>query len=177
MNVKTALSSKKDLVGWIAIAVVVAIIIALAVALGSDKAEEDATVPIDVELVDIDSVSSGEDRPYVAPVNINGSTFRLSSFNNKPVPQGQNYTLSFEGNMLSAKFCNSMIGDFLVSEGVIRASLASTKMFCGEPAGLMDMESAFGMVLATGGSFYVEGSTLTIRGSNGEKFAFDVFMD
>lgn len=110
-------------------------------------------------------------------VNLNGSTFRLASYNGAEIPAGQNYLLSFNDGRLGIKFCNSMGGDYSLSRGTIKGQLVSTMMFCSEPANVMTYESTFGKILGEGAKFTQSGSRLTIKGNAGETFVFNVFMD
>jgi len=50
--------------------------------------------------------------------------------------------------------------------------LASTQMFCEEPAGVMDQETAYLTVLGEAESFTVDGDSLQIRASNDRRILF-----
>lgn len=110
-------------------------------------------------------------------VNLDGTTFRLTSFNNDAIAQGTNYTLAFSGNSLSAKFCNGMGGEYKLAGGVLTANIVGTKMYCETPNNLMTMENTFGAILRDGANFSLEGSTLTLTGDGEEEMVFTVFMD
>ncbi|MBI5133943.1 MAG: META domain-containing protein [Candidatus Taylorbacteria bacterium] len=155
-----------------AAAAVVVILLIVLMSSSSGKPASKGERPVDEAIKEVDLVSVETWGPYVPPVEIDGVTFKLASYKNSPMAEGEDYTLSFSGASLSAKFCNQMSGTFVLLDGVIRSDLASTKMFCGAPAGLMSMEASFGSMLSAGASFYVEGDVLTIRGPEGEKFAF-----
>ncbi len=109
-------------------------------------------------------------------LNLEGTTFRLASFNGKEIPQGENYTLSFEGGSVSAKFCNNMGGDYALENGIFSGLIISTLMYCATPEGLMDMESAFSKIVMDGANLSLSGSTLTLAGGDTE-MVFTVFMD
>jgi uncharacterized lipoprotein YbaY len=109
-------------------------------------------------------------------VNLEGSTFRLASFNGKEIEQGRNYLLSFEDGSMSAKFCNNMGGNYNIQNGVLNATAFSTLMYCSEPADLMEMESAFSSMLNSGANFSLSNHVLTLTGE-GTEMVFTVFMD
>lgn len=110
-------------------------------------------------------------------VNLDGTTFRLSSFKGANVPVGQNYLLTFDGNRLKAKFCNGVSGEYKIEKNIIKGNLISTQMYCGEPANIMTIESTFGSIIGTGAAYVINGSTLTLMGTRGDVLVFDVFMD
>lgn len=115
--------------------------------------------------------------PTGPAVNLNGSTFRLTSFNGEEIPADQKYLLTLESGSIQAKFCNSMSGAYTIANDVITAKLMSTKMFCHEPSNLMDIENTFGRILNDGASMSLQGSTLVLKGMKGEELVFNVFMD
>jgi heat shock protein HslJ len=116
--------------------------------------------------------------PVTGNVNLNGSTFRLTSFNGVATPADSKYTLSFTGTNLSAKFCNGLGGTYTLANGTIKSdSLVGTLMYCDSPAGLMTTEQTFSSILGSGATLAQSGSNLTLTGSKGEKFVYTVFMD
>ncbi|HEY0907812.1 MAG TPA: META domain-containing protein [Candidatus Paceibacterota bacterium] len=110
------------------------------------------------------------------PVNLNGSTFRLASYNGTAIPTSEKYTVTFESGKVSAKFCNGMGGEYTLKNGNIKANLIGTLMYCAEPANVMAYESAFGSIMANG-TLAQSGSTLTLTGADGKQMVFNVFMD
>ena len=176
MNVKNLLNAKN-----ITVAVGVLVVLGLVIATYVRNSPDSEPYSINVNLNDAqasepEGVLTASSRPYVPPVDIDGATFRLVSFNHVDVSAGQSYTLSFDGSIMAAKFCNSMGGDFVLSNGVIAANLITTDMLCSDNR-LMETEKAFGSILSSGASFYVEGYTLMMRGSNGERFVFEILSD
>jgi heat shock protein HslJ len=137
----------------------------------------DAGIMVFVRKTPYTSPQTGTQGIAPGSVNLNGSTFRLFSFDGARIPQGTNYTLTFTDKTLGAKFCNGMGGDYTLKDGIIKAQLVGTLMFCSEPADLMNFETTFGRILNEGAGFILQGSTLTITGSKGEKMVFAVFMD
>ena len=86
----------------------------------------------------------------IADQGINERTFRLVSVDGKDFSSG-NYTISFKGGKIYAKFCNSMSGGYVLYKGVLTAKdMVSTMMACSKPAGLMEAEQTFSKMLATG---------------------------
>ncbi len=74
-------------------------------------------------------------------------TWTLSQFNNTSIANS-NYTLVFDRDRVSAKFCNSMSGSYSLSRNTIMAPMMmSTMMYCeGQP---MTLENAFQLNNAT----------------------------
>lgn len=108
--------------------------------------------------------------------SLNGSIFKLTSYNGTPVVAGSKYTLSFEGGSLNAKFCNSMGGTFVLDGSLIKATnLSSTMMYCSTPSNLMEIESAFGTMLNFGAMIYQSGNTLILSSSKGAVMVFAGF--
>lgn len=104
---------------------------------------------------------------------IAGNTYKLTSFNGTMIAVDQNYTTTFKDGKLNAKFCNSMGGDYSLKDGVIKANLVSTMMYCGTPSNLMTIESTFGKVTSEGGIITVDNTnTITLKGKSGEVFVF-----
>ena len=96
---------------------------------------------------------------------LDGSTFRLVSYNGSALPSDSKYTISFDSKSLvmSAKFCNSMSGSFLLDRNFIKVNnLASTLMYCATPTNLMEIESSFASMLGTGATIYRNGNQLII---------------
>lgn len=121
----------------------------------------------------VSGVSSTEN---TGAVNLEGSTFRLFSFNGKEVEQGRNHLLAFTDGSMSVKFCNNMSGNYNIQNGVLSSMMVSTLMYCSEPTDLMDMENAFSAMLSSGASFELSGSTITLKSADSE-MVFTVFMD
>lgn len=104
---------------------------------------------------------------FITVASLEGSIYRLKSYNGTAVPSDAKYTLSFDDSSLSAKFCNSMSGLFVLDGGKITASnLVSTKMFCTTPTGIMDMETQFGSSLNFGANIYQSGNDIVISSKN-----------
>ncbi len=104
---------------------------------------------------------------------ISGNTYRLASFNGTLVANDQNYTATFKDGKLSAKFCNTLGGDYSLKDGTIKAQLTSTMMYCSTPSNLMTIESTFGKVTSEGGTIKIDSTnTLTLTGKSGEIFVF-----
>ncbi len=114
--------------------------------------------------------------PVVGNVNLNGSTFRLVSYNGKTIPSTEKYLITFEDSRINAKFCNSMGGEYTLKDGAIKSVMIGTQMYCGSPADVMVYESAFGSIMADG-KLVQSGSDLTLTGADGKEMVFSVFMD
>ncbi len=116
----------------------------------------------------------GGEPPVPAPEFDLLGNYRLFSYNGKELGKDTDYTLAFFGGLLSARFCNTLAGEYSTAPGMIMApSLISTEMFCKDPEGLMDMEMAFGSMLARGSTASILLSSLTLSGQNGDVFVFE----
>lgn len=114
------------------------------------------------------------------PKDIVGEVFRLTNYNGTAIPLSSKYTLSFDGESLSAKFCNSMQGVYVLDKDKNHISvrnLSSTMMYCSEPAYVMEMESAFGSILGFGATMSQYGNSLMLTNSKGTTFIFTGFTN
>ena len=105
----------------------------------------------------------------IAPVHaedlvLDGSSFRLTSYNGTAVPASATYTLSFAEGKLSAKFCNGLGGAYILKGPTLTATqLMGTKMYCAQPANLMTMEDGFGKMLSEGAIVTHTETTITLK--------------
>lgn len=112
---------------------------------------------------------------FITVSNLEGSIYRLKSYNGSPVSNDSRYTLSFEKGSLNTKFCNNINGPFVLDGGKITANnLVSTKMFCTTPTGVMDMETKFISILNFGAGIYQSGNDIVIS-SKDAAFIFTGF--
>ena len=109
--------------------------------------------------------SSGEG--MIKPIDLEGKTFRIVSFDGTEVPEGSQYTLEFREGTVYAKICNSMFGGFILENGKIEGTLASTLKFCTEPLGIMDAEDTVNNLFNVGASASFVDGTLTLSGDSG----------
>lgn len=73
-----------------------------------------------------------------------------------------------DGQVTGSAGCNNYFGPFTVTgERIAIGPLGSTKMMCGEPAGVMEQEDAYLEALASSGTYLIEGSTLTLKDGEG----------
>lgn len=107
-----------------------------------------------------------------------GTTFRLMSYGGEAIPQGRNYTLSFEEGRISAQFCNRLAGSYVLAESILSApQMVTTEMYCEGPGNPMELEGAFARLLSEGAHFLLSGSTLALTGKDGSQMIFTVFTD
>ena len=105
-----------------------------------------------------------------------GSIFRMTSYNGTAVSTDSKYSLSFENGSLTARFCNSISGDFVLDGNLIKANnLISTKMYCATPSNLMEIESAFVSMLNFGAVIYQSGNKIILSHSQGTIMVFSGF--
>ncbi len=107
--------------------------------------------------------------------DLSGSAWDVISYNNgkqavSSVMIGTSLTASFgtDGNISGSGGCNSYSGSYKLSANQITIGpLASTKKFCGEPAGVMDQETQFLSALQTAATYQVEVNVLELRTQDG----------
>jgi heat shock protein HslJ len=81
-----------------------------------------------------------------------------------------NLTASFgkDGNLSGNAGCNTYSGSYTVDSNQITiGSLASTMMFCEEPAGTMDQEAQYLAALQTAATYQIEKNVLELRTTDG----------
>jgi heat shock protein HslJ len=103
--------------------------------------------------------------------DLQSTSWNVISYNNgkqavTSVIAGTSLTADFgsDGTLSGNGGCNSYSGTYKQDGNQINIGpLASTKMFCNEPAGVMDQESQFLTALQTAATYQVEGNTLELR--------------
>ena len=93
----------------------------------------------------------------------------LESYGDRDNPQnvieGTEVTATFnseDGRVTGVAGCNNYFGGYEIRDGLSVGMLANTEMWCGEPEGRMDQETAYLKILQAAKSYTVKGSTLTI---------------
>jgi heat shock protein HslJ len=73
-----------------------------------------------------------------------------------------------DGSLTGNSGCNEYHGSYKTTGSEIEIGpLASTRMACGEPAGVMDQESQYLAALGTAATYKIEGKTLELRRKDG----------
>lgn len=104
----------------------------------------------------------------VSFADLSGTQYRLASFNETSVPDTDHYILSFDGERLSAKFCNGLGGTYTIKGNTIQArEMVGTMMYCEEPSFLMGAEQSFGKLMEAGATYAFTSNTLTLAGAAG----------
>jgi heat shock protein HslJ len=106
--------------------------------------------------------------------NLAGTSWRLVEANGQLAPAGVEATITFEegGQVSGSGGCNSYGGTYSVDGNSITFSqIISTMMAC-QDEGVMALESTFLDALNAGGTFDVQGNTLTIDAANGTTLNF-----
>jgi len=183
---------------YIAIAVVVVIILGF-VFWGGDEAQEvedqivdtSTSTPTSTQTTNRPTSSGSTRRPTPPPIetpiqepvpsipsasSLDGSIFRMTSYNGVALPTDSKYTLSFEDGILSAKFCNSVSGNFVLDGNLLKANnLIGTMMYCATPTNLMEIESTFVSMLNFGAILYQTGNKIILSYSKGTVMVFTGF--
>ncbi|MFO7634547.1 MAG: META domain-containing protein, partial [Caldilinea sp.] len=87
---------------------------------------------------------------------------------------GSQITAQFgaDGSLAGSAGCNNYSGGFTASGGVMTIGpTASTFMFCGEPAGVMDQESLYLALLPTVSTYVIANGQLTLANGVGQAVA------
>lgn len=126
--------------------------------------DEDMDAEVEEVVIPVATNSAGE------VVTLEGRSFHLTSFNDEEVDG--NYTLEFVNGRIHANFCNNMGGIYTADNGILEGMLASTMMYCAEPANLMDMEAGLGKAIDEGAEFTLTETGITITG-NDDEFVFE----
>ena len=74
--------------------------------------------------------------------------------------------------MTGSAGCNSYVGQVQAEGSTLSfGPLATTRMMCGEPQGIMEQETAYLAALATATGFRIQGEALQLLGAEGETVA------
>ena len=88
---------------------------------------------------------------------------------------GTELTATFEGGQVAGSAgCNQYNAGYTLGPGARAISIspaASTRMFCSEPAGVMEQEAEFLAALQSAARYRIEGAQLTLERSDGARAA------
>ena len=107
--------------------------------------------------------------------DLSGSSWEIIAYNNgkqavTSVLAGSSITANFaaDGTLSGNGGCNNCNGTYAVTGKEIKIGpLASTRMFCADPEGVMNQEALYLIALQTAGTYKVEGSQLELRTKDG----------
>lgn len=107
--------------------------------------------------------------------SLNGTSWLAISYNNgkqavTSVLAGTELTAEFgeDGNLTGSAGCNTYHGSYKVDgDKITIGPLASTRMFCNDPAGVMDQETQFLTALQSAATYKIEGTRLELRTADG----------
>lgn len=105
---------------------------------------------------------------------LDGTAWQLVTINgNAPVPGTQPTARFAEGEVTGSAGCNSYFGSFEVKGSKLTVgALGMTEMYCMEPEGAMDQETAYLSQLGDAESFTIAGETLEITTKSGDVLVF-----
>lgn len=107
-------------------------------------------------------------------VSLDGTSWVLVTYSkNSPIP-GTEPTLHFEdGQVSGSASCNSFGGSYITDGDILNfGDLFMTEMYCMDPEGIMDQESAYLQLLGDANSFEIQDGTLVIFSSGHETLTF-----
>jgi heat shock protein HslJ len=107
--------------------------------------------------------------------NLSATSWEVIAYNNgkqavTSVLAGSNVTAEFgtDGTLSGNSGCNTYNGTYTVTGNKITISpLASTRMACSDPAGVMEQETQFLAALQTAATYNIENATLELRTKDG----------
>lgn len=110
-----------------------------------------------------------------APTTLVGIAWNVTNYNNgKEAVVGliadTKITLNFgaDGIVSGNSGCNTYSGGYTSTDTTLKVEpLASTRMFCESPAGVMDQEALYQTALQNAATYDISGNTLTIRDADG----------
>ena len=106
---------------------------------------------------------------------LNGTAWKLVSFDSRlPIP-GSNMTLEFsENEVRGSASCNHYFGSYKIrGDEVSITGLGWTEMACLDPEGIMEQEQILMGLLSKAAGFNIAGNTLHITTSTGEVLTFE----
>ena len=110
-----------------------------------------------------------------APAGLGGSEWKVVNYNNGKeavvtlIP-GSDISLGFgaDGEVAGSGGCNRYFGPYQSKDATLQVGpIASTRMACEAPEGVMDQETQYLTALQEAATYTIEGSTLTIRDAGG----------
>jgi heat shock protein HslJ len=116
--------------------------------------------------------------PPPPTVALEGTEWVLTAFLSRDTAasalNGTEITLRLEGGKVSGTAgCNSYTGSYTLQDGTVAfGPMASTRMYCQDPAGVMDQEGQYLDLLQRATSFGLDGSTLTLSTADGDGLVF-----
>jgi heat shock protein HslJ len=110
-----------------------------------------------------------------APTGLAGTTWKVVNYNNGnqavvSLITGIDITVSFDARARVSGHagCNSYTGSFESGEGTLKVgALASTRMMCAGPPGVMEQETKYLGALQSSATYKIEGNMLWIRDAGG----------
>jgi heat shock protein HslJ len=111
------------------------------------------------------------------PTSLVGTSWQVIDYNNGKdavvsVLGGTSLTAEFgeDGSITGSAGCNNYFGKYEVDGNTIKIGpLASTKMACAEPTGIMEQEDAFLIALQSATTFQITGDQLVLHNADGSR--------
>lgn len=111
------------------------------------------------------------------PTSLVGTSWQVINYNNGKdavvsVLGGTNLTAEFgeDGSITGSAGCNNYFGKYEVDGNTIKIGpLASTKMACAEPTGIMEQETAYLIALESAATFQITGDQLVLFNADGSR--------
>ena len=130
--------------------------------------------PLDGSIIASDELkvtyeSAGPEGPEGSEVPLEGPGWLLISLDGRPVLEGTQITAEFKDEQVAGSAgCNGYFASYEVSGSALRIGPAGvTRMFCGEPPGVMEQESAYLGLLEETAGYRVARGRLECNDQNG----------
>ena len=110
-----------------------------------------------------------------AGLELDGSAWELEMLDSKPLLAGTQITLRFEGDQIQGTAgCNSYFGDYALEgdDGWTVGMLGNTEMFCMQPGGVMEQETAYLKALREADTIRLDGEELVIEDDGRARLRF-----
>jgi heat shock protein HslJ len=113
--------------------------------------------------------------PAAASSGLAGTSWKVTNYNNgnqgvESLIIGSEISLNFgtDGQVNGSAGCNRYSGPYQSKDAALQVgSLATTRMACATPNGVMDQEAKYLTALQKAATYSIDGSTLTIRDASG----------
>jgi heat shock protein HslJ len=105
---------------------------------------------------------------------LDGTSWTLTAHGGASPLPGTTIDITFEGGELSGSAgCNHYFGSYEIrGETISISGVGMTEMYCMEPEGVMEQESAYLSALSAAKTFQINGTQLQIIGPNGDPLTY-----
>ena len=134
---------------------------------------------IAVDRTDVNAAGDAPGEPLNTNIDLEGTSWDLSTFNKSRLIEGTRFSLSFEADQVTGNAgCNHYFGDYEFQGNQIGFSaMGMTEMACMEPVGLMEQELVLIELLSNIERFKLVEGRLHLYHRDGEALIFEGVID